>query len=87
MFVCRYLPKDLPRLVWIYYIIEFEYTSKKIVFNVDITSYVNVPICGQVKPVIKMEYDLEIEKYVGDYTTKLFSKEQTYKSMLKILGY
>ncbi len=23
----------------------------------------------------------------GDYTTKLFSKEQTYKSMLKILGY
>ena len=23
----------------------------------------------------------------GDYTTKLFSKEQSYKSMLKILGY
>ena len=23
----------------------------------------------------------------GEYTTKLFSKEQTYKSMLKILGY
>ena len=23
----------------------------------------------------------------GDYTTKLFSKEQTYKSMLKNLGY
>ena len=67
------------------YIIEFEYTSKKIVFNVDITSYVNVPICGQVKPVIKMEYDLEKDAKaificLGDsYKAKYLISENTYE--------
>jgi arginine decarboxylase len=30
---------------------------------------------------------IDIDDETGDYFTKLFSKEQTYKSMLKILGY
>ncbi|MDR1680411.1 MAG: arginine decarboxylase [Prevotellaceae bacterium] len=30
---------------------------------------------------------IDVDDETGDYFTKLFSKEQTYKSMLKILGY
>ncbi|MDR2448580.1 MAG: arginine decarboxylase [Prevotellaceae bacterium] len=30
---------------------------------------------------------IDVDEKTGEYNTKLFSKEQTYKSMLKILGY
>lgn len=36
----------------------FAYTDSKLVFNIEITKNINIPICGAVKPVIKMEYDL-----------------------------
>lgn len=38
---------------------EFSFINSKLIFNINITKSVDVPVCGSIKPIIKMEYDLE----------------------------